>query len=161
MTGVQTCALPIYTNQPDHKRLDRRLILPLLHALAHAEVATSPAARPRGEQVNRLLNACQSDLERRFIEHLDTRGHRLPSDANVLLSETATRPDFLYRDRQTAIYIDGPHHAFPERAERDRRQQTALEDSGWNVLRFTHDQAWQPIIDSHPLVFGRGNRGET
>ena len=32
-----------------------------------------------------------------------------------------TRPDFLYEDLYTLIYVDGPVHEFPDRKERDEK----------------------------------------
>ena len=42
--------------------------------------------------------------------------HELLSLAQRLFAESGTRPDFFYGDSyQAAIYIDGPHHDYPER----------------------------------------------
>ena len=145
-----------YGNQPDHARLDRRLILPTLAALAEATASTSPAARSRAEHLRRLEQSTGSALERRFLRFLDSHGHRLPTHANTLIAEAATRPDFLYRESDVcvAVYIDGPHHEFPDRAARDARQESALLDLGYTVLRFRDEESWAAIIARHPSVFG-------
>lgn len=147
-----------YGNQPDHARLDRRLILPMLEALAGAAVASSPASGHRSDHLERLERLTSSELERRFLRFLDERGYRLPTHAGVLVPEAGTRPDFLYREGDVcvAVYIDGPHHEFSERAERDRRQEESLENLGYTVLRFRHDAEWEAMVARYPSVFGRG-----
>jgi len=63
-------------------------------------------------------------------------------------------PDFLYRDHQTAIYIDGPHHQYAERAARDKAQTEAMEDLGYTVVRFTAEEDWIARIGQYAGVFG-------
>ncbi|WP_322489066.1 DUF559 domain-containing protein [Chloroflexus sp.] len=78
----------------------------------------------------------------------------MPSHAQFLIAACQTRPDFVYRDEQVAVYIDGPHHLFPERAARDAAQQACLEDMGYTVIRFGHTDDWQAIVAQYPFVFG-------
>jgi len=144
-----------YTNQPDHELLDRHAIRGSLLQLARAEVAVSPAALPRAEHLARLKRQCQSDLEQQWLDFLEENELRLPSHAQVFIEKCRTRPDFLYEDHLTAIYVDGPHHDYPERQERDRQQTALMEDSGYVVLHFAHTDDWRSIIDEHPNVFGR------
>ncbi|HEX4956408.1 MAG TPA: DEAD/DEAH box helicase [Thermoanaerobaculia bacterium] len=146
-----------YTNQIDHPLLDRQLLGAALLRLASATVASSPVGRPRGEHLERLVAACASELERQFLRFLEEHGHRLPDEANHLLPEAATRPDFLYRQEMVAVYVDGPPHDFPERAARDRTQQALLEDLGWTVVRFHHEAPWREIVARMPNVFGVGH----
>ncbi|MCL4821584.1 MAG: DEAD/DEAH box helicase [Vicinamibacteria bacterium] len=145
-----------YTNQPDHKLLDRFRVEGTLRALAAAAVAASPGAASRDEHFDRLSRLAASELERRWLRHLRDGGHTLPDEAAVLVEKAGTRPDFLYRGASVAIYVDGPPHDYPQRAERDRQQQAALEDLGYVVLRFRHDADWTDLIAKYPSVFGAG-----
>ena len=53
-----------------------------------------------------------------------------------------------------AVYVDGPHHDYPDRAARDREQTSRMEDAGYSVLRFGTDQDWKAIIQRYPSIFG-------
>jgi very-short-patch-repair endonuclease len=73
----------------------------------------------------------------------------------VLVKECSTKPDFLYEGAgSVAIYVDGPVHDFPDRHKRDVEQTEAMEDRGYMVLRFSHSDDWDAIIDKYPSVFG-------
>ncbi|HVT60488.1 MAG TPA: DEAD/DEAH box helicase [Thermoanaerobaculia bacterium] len=143
-----------YRNQVDHALLDRLPLRDLLLALGRAAISASPVGLPRSEHLGRLIEASDSELERRFLRFLETGGHRLPDEAGPLLSQAATRPDFVYRQAMVAVYVDGPPHDFPERAARDAAQQIRLEDLGWTVLRFRHDGEWRDVVSRMPSLFG-------
>lgn len=145
-----------YTNQLDHRLLDRQRIRELLLTLTVAEVAASPTAMPRAEHLARLHNQAGSGLERQWLEFLDTRGHRLPSHAQRLIEACGTRPDFLYEGEQAAVYVDGPHHRYPERHARDVAQQICLEDAGYLLVRFGNEDDWGAVVARYPSVFGPG-----
>lgn len=111
----------------------------------------------RDEQLDRLQRVAASELERRWLRLLFDRGHRLPSDAGKLFEQAKTRCDFFYAEHNLVVYVDGPPHDFPERAERDAKQQSAMEDLGYVVVRFRHDADWEGLIKLYPSVFGVGN----
>ncbi len=100
------------------------------------------------------MRLTETGLERDWLRFLDERNCRLPSHAQKRIEECNTRPDFLYRDKYGAIYVDGPHHEFPERAQRDRQQESTLLEHGWTVVRFGHQSDWQAMLDRHPGIFG-------
>jgi len=145
-----------YQNQRDHKMLDRHEIKDILVRLMNAIVEASPTAYPRALHLERLSRLCQSNLERAWLQFLDERNLRLPSKAQTLFEPCRTRPDFLYEDQQTAIYVDGPHHEYPDRQERDKARTACMEDHGWTVIRFGHEDDWQDIIARYPNIFGGG-----
>ena len=145
-----------YGNQGDHKHVDRAAIQRLLIAFSRATVKASPGSCSRAQHLDRLLRVAGSDLEREWLRGVDVRGYRLPSDAQFLVTACHTQPDFLYRDCQTAIYIDGPHHDYPERVNRDAQQAEAMEDQGFTVIRFHHQDDWEAIFERYPHVCGRG-----
>ena len=143
-----------YFNQRDHRLLDRQLLPELLLSWARGQVRTSPAPMPREQQVARLLNLCQSGLERRWVNLLDELGLKLPSDAQTLIEACRVRPDFLYRQEAAAIFVDGPPHDSKEQATKDNEQQDALEDCGFTVVRFHHKANWDEILGRYPALFG-------
>ena len=147
-----------YTNQPDHRLVDRMLVRDYLHQLAGAAVATSPGAATRAEHLERLARQAGSDLEREWLELLAGGGHRLPDRAQVLMADAGTRPDFVYDEAHVAIYVDGPHHRYPERAARDAEAEEKLFARGWSVLRFAASDDWPALIARHTSTFGGGTR---
>ncbi|GHO84906.1 DEAD/DEAH box helicase [Dictyobacter formicarum] len=148
------CLLSYY-NQRDHLLLDRFEIRPFLIQLAQGQVAISPTGNVRSEHLEQLLRQAGSDLEREWLHFLNDRGCRLPSHAQQLVESCGTRPDFLYDSEGVAIYIDGPHHLYPERRARDTMVTECLEDLGYFVIRFGHQQDWAAIVAQYPHIFGR------
>jgi very-short-patch-repair endonuclease len=147
-----------YSNQPDHAALDRMLIRNYLLSLVGASVATSPSAASRGEHLQTLINLSQSKLEREWLKVVHDQNFRLPDTAQKLLSEIGSRPDFIYEDARVAVYVDGPHHNYPERQNRDRQFDDVLMMAGWTPLRFGVDdiEGWIEIIKNNPSTFGSG-----
>jgi very-short-patch-repair endonuclease len=144
-----------YGNQRDHKLLDRKLIRELLMQLSEAHVIASPVSAPRAEHLAQLKNAAGSQLAQQWLAYLEQRNLRLPSKAEAFVEPCQTRPDFLYEDCLAAIYVDGPPHDYPERHARDSSQTACMEDLGYTVIRFHHEESWQEKIDQFPSVFGK------
>jgi very-short-patch-repair endonuclease len=145
-----------YGNQYDHESLDRHKIRDLLLRLAGAMVIASPTAALRTEHLQALLERCDSELERRWVRWLDLKGFRLPSSAQQLVEKCHTKPDFIYDECNAVVYIDGPPHDHPDRQARDAAQQVAMEDLGFEVIRFHHEDDWDGIRAKYPHVFGNG-----
>lgn len=143
-----------YFNQGEHRLLDRQTIKDILMELSGVIAKTSPSALSREEHLKRLHNLCQSDLEHKWLDFMEQNNLTLPSHAQKLLEGCHTRPDFLYEKDCVAIYVDGPHHEFASRKERDTNQVTCMEDIGYTVVRFDVKDDWDMIITKHPHVFG-------
>ncbi len=143
-----------YINQRDHRLLDRKKIRDYLLLLSRSTVEISPVALPRAEHLENLLRQCQSDLERDWLRFLEENDLRLPSRAQYLVEACRTRPDFVYEAASAAIYIDGPHHNYPDRVQRDQEQTDCMKDRGWSVIRFSHRDNWLETIKKHPNLFG-------
>jgi len=151
-----------YYNQTDHPLLDRKLIKDLLLELVAAKVQVSPTSEPRAKQLANLLKMTLSGLERDWLHFLEDHDYRLPTQAQPFIASCKTRPDFLYGEgHQAAIYVDGPHHEFPERQQRDALQSESMEDCGYTVIRFGLRESWHEIIRQFPSIFGVGKRSET
>jgi hypothetical protein len=148
--------LMTYANQRDHDILDRHLAHDLLLRFSQAHLSAAPVAETRTTHLGRLLHQAESELERQWLRMLDERSYRLPSHAQYRVPECGTRPDFYY-EQGAAIYIDGPHHDYPDRQARDVAQAACMEDEyGIVVIRFGHQDDWQQIIARYPSIFGSG-----
>lgn len=147
--------LMTYYNQRHHRLLDRHPICEPLMELSAAEVHSSPVAAPRNDHLDQLMRLAGSELEREWLRFLEANHCRLPSKAQCLVERCNTRPDFLYEQYQTAIYVDGPHHEFPERQSRDRAQEEDMLDYGYTVIRFDYKDNWAEIVEKYPGIFGK------
>jgi very-short-patch-repair endonuclease len=144
-----------YANQPDHAILDRKDIKNFLLGLTRATVLTAPTELTRAEHLERLCRLAGSELERSWLRAMADRGYRLPTKAQEFFESGGTRPDFSYSDHHAVVYIDGPHHDYPERVTRDVTQTERMEDLGYTVIRFGHADDWNAIIVRYPHIFGR------
>jgi len=144
-----------YSNQSDHALLDRKVILEWLRNLAESNVETAPGELPRRAHFDQILALADSSLEERWLKFIYDNDLHLPSRAQVLIKSCSTKPDFLYDSFQTAIYVDGPPHDFPDRQRRDERITEAMLDLGYTVIRFSHYDDWDDIIRGYPDIFGK------
>ncbi len=147
-----------YYNQPDHQKLDRKLVLTPLFELSKGIVSISPTSLERDTQLQELKAACDSELEQEWLDFLDGRNLLLPDAAQKYVNGCATSCDFYYTDRGVAIYIDGPHHDQPDVARQDKTITDCLmDDLGLTVLRFRYDNQdkWERICTDHAYVFGK------
>ena len=146
-----------YGNQKDHPFLDRHGILDLLMKLRDAEIRISPVDAPREDHLQYLKNLCDSELEREWLDLLDSHGYNLPDKAQTLFEDCRTRTDFFYSEHSAVIFIDGPSHDAPEAAESDRKKRQCLEDIGYVCICFRYDRkkSWHDLCRKYPSVFGR------
>lgn len=141
-----------YSNQRVHQMLDRFAVRDTLLALAQGNVTAQPG------RLERLSGACDSELERRWLRLLVRGGHRLPDACQTRIDACQARPDFSYERPRAAVYVDGPVHEFPERADRDATQTKCVERAGYRVLRFGSDEGeWPALLERHPDLFGTPN----
>jgi ATP-dependent helicase YprA (DUF1998 family)/very-short-patch-repair endonuclease len=151
------CLLSYY-NQPDHESLDRHSIKEFFQQVMAGVLEPSPVEVPRAEHLRQLITLCDTRLERKFLEFLDTNGLRLPERAQHFYEQFGTRPDFSYVGENPAfIYVDGPPHEYMERQGRDAQQTNALKAQGVTVIRFHHAEEWRSIVHKYPSVFGKLN----
>lgn len=161
---AQACydCLLSYANQWDHQQLDRHCVTELLQRLTSAAVAVGAGGEERAEQLERLKKACDSELERRFLDLLEQQGYRLPDDAQRIVDGYYVRPDFAYHTggMDVAVFIDGPVHDSEHQQQKDEQARAKLEDeAGWLVLRFKHtdaDDGWLQAFAEQVDVFGPG-----
>jgi len=146
-----------YGNQPDHLHLDRHLAGSILQTLVGASVETSSGVSPRAERLTSFYQACDSNLERKWLKKLEDRRLNIPTHAQYLINSPMTRVDFFYRgDANVVIYIDGPPHDKPDQQQKDAELTEGLVDEGYLVIRFHHKADWDEIFDRHQDIFGGG-----
>ena len=101
-----------------------------------------------------LRQRCDSQLEKRWLDLVDTLMMRPPSDAQYLIEACSTRPDFFFREENAAIYVDGSHHDEPAQIREDEAIAQRLMEMGYIVIRFHHKADWNEIFRRHPDIFG-------
>ena len=143
-----------YGNQPDHSTLDRFAIRSVLSELARSECRPAGGVGSRAERMVVLRKRCDSKLEQRWLDMVDSLMLNPPSDAQYLVEGYYTQPDFFYREHNAAIYVDGPPHDQPEQIREDERITSDLIGRGYVVIRFHHGSDWTAIFRHHPDVFG-------
>jgi very-short-patch-repair endonuclease len=144
-----------YGNQPDHRNIDRAQVVNLLMDLSQAVTEISGSRRTRVDHLDELLRACDSELERRWLQRVHESQLRLPSHAQYLISACSTRPDFYYHGVNTVIYIDGPIHDEPDQKAMDAAITQRLIDAGYLAIRFHHAADWNKMFDQYADVFGQ------
>lgn len=157
--GCYRCLLS-YSNQPDHERIDRRDkdVLSLLCRLTRADAEVGSTDGSGAEDAFATLHRlCGSGLERTWLEVVRAGGFRLPDQAQPVLNEFSTQPDFAYSSTKALVYIDGPHHRNAATKTVDDTKRQALRDAGYKVIVFSEDAAgWPAIFARFPFVFGKG-----
>ena len=141
-----------YSNQTDHALLDRDLSVSFFKPFVRG---TEFLPDTHDET---LATQTESGLERQFLDYLQQGGYRRPDRGQVFFADAHTRPDFVYDDACAVVYVDGPHHDWPERARRDAQQSEVMKHIGYKVIRFGHRDDWQQVVGSHPAVFGPGHQ---
>ncbi|MFV1968860.1 MAG: helicase-related protein, partial [Pirellulaceae bacterium] len=144
-----------YSNQPDHRTIDRQVVVNLLMDLSKAVTEISGSRRARVDHLDELMRACDSGLERRWLKQVHESQLRLPNDGQYLISACSTRPDFYYKGVNTAVYIDGPIHDEPDQKAEDEEITQRLIGAGYLVIRFHHAADWNAIFDQYADVFGQ------
>jgi DNA mismatch endonuclease, patch repair protein len=134
------------------------------------------APAPSSEQARRVMlgNRSESEVERQLRSVLHRRGLRFRKHLAPLRG-LRCRPDIVFTRQRIAVFVDGcfwhrcPEHGTDPKANgdwwrlkldanaaRDKRNNKALTDAGWLVLRFW---AHQPIAEmSETIVAAHASR---
>ena len=145
-----------YGNQPDHKHIDRKEILPFLRQLLEARTEASGSSVSRADHYDDLFKRCGSDLEKKWLKQVYDQQLLLPNEGQKLIEECSTRPDFYYvQNGKFAIYIDGTPHDDPEQKAKDNDINNLLIDRGYVVIRFHYAADWNAIFDEYSEIFGQ------
>jgi hypothetical protein len=162
-----TCAvacyecLLTYSNQLNHRHIDRRLLPGFLSLLATA-TTIQEQGNNRDEQYQRLLGIVDpnSSLEREFLQFLYDEKLRLPDHAqNRPASDVPVQPDFYYERNGlpgVCVFVDGPHHDNSNQGTADERVRSQLQDRGFRIVRIGYERSFADQVQEHSDVFGVG-----
>jgi hypothetical protein len=151
-----------YVNQLDHPILDRHIVKDYLMTLTRGVTMQHAASRSYEEQYHWLLEQVDqaSELERRFLDHLFMRRHRLPDRAQYRPeADVFAEADFFYERSGVpgaAVFCDGPGHDLPARKSHDQAERGKLENLGYRVIAMRYDRDIAAQVAEHPDVFGPG-----
>ena len=93
-----------------------------------------------------------SELERKFLDYLHSRGLRLPEAAQPRVQGIYCMPDFLY-EPDVYVFCDGSVHDEPEQRERDKQQREALRNAGLQCLVLLYTEDIAAFVDRRPDIF--------
>ena len=159
---AQACyeCLLSYTNQLDHRLLNRHLVRDVLNALRSSLATPQHAGRDYEEHYRwlRSLTDSRSELERRFIDHLYQTRRNLPDEAQKAVAEVNTIPDFYYSGCHACVFCDGAIHDEPAQQQRDKDVRRQLRESGYRVIVIRYDRDLETQIAQYPDVFGEARR---
>ncbi len=144
-----------YGNQRDYPRLNRHSIKDFLTKLSRGSIFSRKGSRDYEDHYCwlRSLTDSRSELERKFIDHLYRSRRRLPDEAQKLLKDYYSNPDFFY-EPNVCIFCDGSVHDEPSQKEKDRITRQELKDLGYRVIVIRYDQDLEEQIRRYPDVFG-------
>ena len=149
-----------YTNQLNHRFLDRHLVKDFLMQLALAETVPSPAGCTYEQHYRWIRERTDpaSPLERKFLDFLFQQHLKLPDRAQHRPApDIPVQPDFYYERGGlpgVCVFVDGPEHDEPAQARSDREVRYELEDRGYRLIVVRYDGDWQQLVRQHPDVFG-------
>ena len=145
-----------YSNTRYHEILDRQLVKDVLLQLAACETSVGAGSRSRAEQFAELRRTVDpgSSAEPEFLDFLEEHGFRPPDEAQKHIVEPPANPDFYYRDEAACVFIDGRHHLYEHRKDRDAETDRRLREAGYEVIRFTPETPWEETARAHAWVLG-------
>lgn len=149
--GCYRCLLS-YSNQMDHERIDRRVVVPLLLQLSRATVRpddttpVTPPTPPSGSDPSGGAAAVpvpEAERAAAFLSHLERRGVRLPSRGEDEVGGMLV--DFVY-DSPLAVVV-----VHDDMVQVDASD---LAFDGYQVVTVGRDRDFDDVIREHPSVFG-------
>jgi len=151
-----------YSNQRDHRRLNRHLVKDFLAQLMQSSTQERSQGRSYEEHYRwmRALADSRSGLERRFIDHLYRTRRQLPDETQRPLADYASIPDFFYQPN-VCVFCDGSVHDEPAQRAEDQRVRRDLEMRGYRVIVIRYDRDLEGQINAHSDVFGPGREWTT
>ncbi len=154
-----TCLLS-YKNQRWHGEMDRHLIHDSLMALAGSTVQRYYADRSYEEQYQWLRQQAdaRSDLEKKFLDLLYRQRRRLPDEAQKLLPDFYSQPDFYYREGPVCVFCDGTPHDEPHQHQKDIEIRGKLRDAGYRVVEIMYKRPLEEQVDANRDLFGEGKQ---
>jgi Domain of unknown function (DUF1998) len=147
-----------YTNQREHRLLDRFLIRDFLLALTGSAAEKVSAGREYDDQFEWLMAQTdpESSLERSFLDFLHGNHLNLPDLAQHKVTDLFVQPDFAYERAglpEICVFVDGPSHEEPGQKAKDSDLRGRLEARGYPVIAIRPGN-FAAQIEAFPDVFG-------
>ena len=145
-----------YSNQFDHRLINRHLVKGWLEQLLHSHLQRQEYDVEREAQYRNLEQKVDpnSRLEKLVLDEIYHRGIQLPDSAQELIAEASIKPDFVYKTEKIAIFCDGSVHDSPEKQKQDRIDRDDLRyRAGYSVIALRHDEDWQSQLDTLSGLF--------
>lgn len=158
---VQACyeCLLSYSNQRDHKILNRHLVAPLLKEIAEGTTLKGSATRDYEQHYQYLKSIAdsRSELEKKFLSHIYKTKRILPDVAQQNLTDYYSCPDFYYNTHKVCVFCDGSVHDAPDQREKDSKVRKDLQQLGYRVIVIRYDEDMESQISKYSEVFGVTN----
>ena len=159
---IQACyeCVLSYSNQADHRLLDRHLVRDLLLDLIQSTSTRRHGGRDYEAHYLWLKNLTdsRSALERQFIDHLYKTRRDLPDSGQKALADVNTIPDFYYAGSHACIYCDGSVHDDSAQKTKDDTIRRQLRDHGYRVIVIRYDKDLEQQLAAYPDLFGTGKK---
>ncbi len=149
-----------YTNQREHRHLDRHLTRQFLLDLSRSKLMAMTGNRGYEEHYAWLRERLDSasTFERDFLDFLHGRFLRLPDkEQHQPAADLPVQSDFFYDadgGPGICVFVDGPHHDAPQQAAQDHAVRSAAQERGFTVIAVRHDRPLAQAVQDHPEVFG-------
>jgi hypothetical protein len=149
-----------YSNQPDHRLLNRHLVRDILLDLIQSTTTRRHGGRDYEAHYVWLKNLTdsRSALERQFIDRLYKTRRDLPDAGQKALADVNTIPDFYYTGSHACIYCDGSVHDDPAQTAKDDTIRRQLRDHGYRVIVIRYDKDLEQQLAAYPDLFGTGKK---
>lgn len=133
-----------YYNQRDHQDIDRHSIIKALDLLitANPDDTKGGTYEEKYEDLKKLVHH-RSPAEKTLLDFLYEGGYRLPDYTNYNMEKYFIQPDFVYKDDNVVIFVDGGIHKNNLLKADDLRKRTQLELDGFDVLVW--DETSEPV----------------
>jgi very-short-patch-repair endonuclease len=124
-----------YYNQRDHQEINRHSIINALTLLinSNADDTKGTTYEEKFAELKTLLHH-RSPGELALLEHLYNEGYRLPDYTNYNMENYYIQPDFVYKDDNALIFVDGGIHKNTLLKADDHKKRSLLERDGFDVL---------------------------
>jgi len=145
-----------YKNQNVATLLDRHAIKDFLFQMAQSTTRERYKGKTREEYLTylRKLTDERSELEKIFLNVLEENNLKLPDEAQKVISEVSSIPDFFYSPN-ICVFCDGSVHDQPNQKAKDEYIRNELKARGYRVIVIRYDQDILEQIKRYPEVFGR------
>jgi hypothetical protein len=121
-----------YYNQREHPLFDRNLAIPWLRATQSMSLDPIEGG-PDREHFEQLLQACESNLERKVLQTVWDEGLQLPDEAQKTIydgDEPVVEADFYFeadgRAQPVVVFVDGPVHEKEHVRQNDEKKRNRL-----------------------------------